>query len=65
MIQGRPCIGKVKGRPFLFFLLEFYSKCKVIEGLSYQEIAEALDININTVRTRLKRAREELIAVRK
>ncbi|MCP5008028.1 MAG: hypothetical protein GY941_29450 [Planctomycetes bacterium] len=52
----------MKGRPFLFFLLEFYSKCKVIEGLSYQEIAEALN---NTVRTRLKRAREELIAVRK
>jgi len=32
-----------------------------IEGLSYEEIANALKININTVRTRLKRAREKLI----
>lgn len=31
-----------------------------IERLSYQEIADALEININTVRTRLKRARETL-----
>ncbi|MHC4453783.1 MAG: RNA polymerase sigma factor [Planctomycetota bacterium] len=36
-----------------------------IEGLSYQEIAESLNININTVRTRLKRAREKLISLRK
>ncbi|MCP4267615.1 MAG: sigma-70 family RNA polymerase sigma factor [Candidatus Brocadiaceae bacterium] len=36
-----------------------------IEGLSYQEIAESLNININTVRTRIKRARERLIALRK
>jgi RNA polymerase sigma-70 factor (ECF subfamily) len=36
-----------------------------IEGLSYQEIAESLSININTVRSRLKRAREKLIALRK
>ncbi len=36
-----------------------------IEGFSYQEIAESLNININTVRTRLKRAREKLIALRK
>ncbi len=35
-----------------------------IEGLSYQEIAESLNININTVRTRLKRAREKLITLR-
>jgi RNA polymerase sigma-70 factor (ECF subfamily) len=33
-----------------------------IEGLSYQEIAESLEININTVRSRLKRAREILLA---
>lgn len=33
-----------------------------IEGLSYQEIADALNININTVRSRLKRAREALLA---
>jgi RNA polymerase sigma-70 factor (ECF subfamily) len=36
-----------------------------IEGLSYQEIAETLKININTVRSRLKRARERLLALRK
>jgi len=36
-----------------------------IEGLSYDEIAQALKININTVRTRLKRAREKLLSVRK
>ena len=36
-----------------------------IEGLSYQEIAETLKININTVRTRLKRAREKLLEARK
>jgi len=34
-----------------------------IEGLSYQEIADTLKININTVRTRLKRARERMIEV--
>ncbi|NQT95204.1 MAG: sigma-70 family RNA polymerase sigma factor [Candidatus Omnitrophica bacterium] len=33
-----------------------------IEGLSYEEIAETLKVNINTVRTRLKRAREKLIS---
>lgn len=31
------------------------------EGLSYGEIAETLNININTVRSRLKRAREKLL----
>lgn len=36
-----------------------------IEGLSYQEIAKALNININTVRSRLKRAREKLLTLRK
>lgn len=32
-----------------------------LEGLSYEEMADALHININTVRTRLKRAREALL----
>lgn len=31
-----------------------------LEGLSYAEIARALKVNINTVRSRLKRAREAL-----
>ena len=34
-----------------------------IEGLSYQEISAALKININTVRTWLKRGRETLIKI--
>jgi len=41
-----------------------YRACIVLremQGLSYDEIAKALDLNINTVRTRLKRAREILI----
>ena len=33
-----------------------------IEGLNYREISEVLKININTVRSRLKRARETLLA---
>lgn len=36
-----------------------------MEGLSYEEIAKSLKININTVRSRLKRAREKLLATRK
>ena len=32
-----------------------------IEGLSYEDIAASLHINLNTVRTRLKRAREALL----
>ena len=36
-----------------------------IEGLSYKEISEVLKININTVRSRLKRARIALLARRK
>jgi len=35
-----------------------------IEGLDYREIAEALKININTVRSRLKRARERLLSLK-
>jgi RNA polymerase sigma-70 factor (ECF subfamily) len=33
-----------------------------IEGLSYQEMAGALNIPVNTVRSRLKRARQALLA---
>lgn len=33
-----------------------------VEGLSYEEIADTLKVNINTVRTRLKRAREKMLA---
>ena len=36
-----------------------------IEGLSYQEMAEVLKININTVRSRLKRARQVMMNLRK
>jgi RNA polymerase sigma-70 factor (ECF subfamily) len=36
-----------------------------VQGLSYQEIAETLAIPINTVRSRIKRAREALLALRK
>ncbi len=36
-----------------------------IQGLSYEEIAQALNININTVRTRLKRAREKLLSLKR
>jgi len=36
-----------------------------IEGMSYQEIAQALNININTVRSRIKRARTTLSALQR
>lgn len=35
-----------------------------LQGLSYKEIADTLEIPINTVRTRIKRAREALLALK-
>ena len=35
-----------------------------LKGLSYEEIAKTLKVNINTVRSRLKRARETLLALK-
>ncbi len=36
-----------------------------IEGLSYEEIAKALGVNVNTVRSNLKRAREKMLFTHK
>jgi RNA polymerase sigma-70 factor, ECF subfamily len=36
-----------------------------MQGLSYEEVAQALNININTVRSRLKRARQKLLSLRR
>ncbi len=36
-----------------------------IEGLSYEQIAETLKVNINTIRSRLKRAREKILSTQK
>ena len=38
---------------------------KHIEGLSCQEISDVLQVNVNTIKTRLKRARESLLPLRK
>jgi len=38
---------------------------RTMEGLSYKEIAETLRIPINTVRSRIKRAREAMLALRR
>lgn len=36
-----------------------------MEGLSYRGIAQVLSVNVNTVRSRLKRARERMLSFRK
>ncbi|MFA5259994.1 MAG: sigma-70 family RNA polymerase sigma factor [Candidatus Omnitrophota bacterium] len=40
-------------------------KLRNIEGFTYEEIAQELNIDINAVRSRLKRAREKMISLRK
>jgi RNA polymerase sigma-70 factor (ECF subfamily) len=53
---------------FLAQLSVDYKACillREIEGFSYNQIADTLKININTVRTRLKRARMQLIMLGK
>ncbi len=37
---------------------------RLIEGLSYKEIAEELDLSLNTVKTRIKRAKEQIEKMR-
>ena len=71
--QGvREAVEKEEGEAKISSLLEGLNAdqkmCLVLraqEGLSYDEIARALNININTVRSRLKRAREALMALGK
>jgi RNA polymerase sigma-70 factor (ECF subfamily) len=36
-----------------------------VEGLTYEEIANTLGIDINSVRSRLKRARDKMLEIRK
>ncbi|MEA3229917.1 MAG: RNA polymerase sigma factor [archaeon] len=65
---GDSDIASQKVSKMLTYLSEDQRSCVVlrnIENLSYQEIAQTLNININTVRTRLKRAREKLIKLGK
>ncbi len=69
---SKPAVGTAESKEavetFLKMLNPDQRACIVlrnIEGLSYQQIADTLNININTVRTRIKRAREKLLAMRK
>jgi RNA polymerase sigma-70 factor, ECF subfamily len=63
-----PAAEKADAEKLLYSLLEKLSPehravivLREIEGLSYEDIAESLRINLNTVRSRLKRAREALM----
>jgi len=48
------CLGKLSPKLRAIIVL------KEVEGLSYEEIAETLDISMGTVKSRVARAREEL-----
>jgi len=57
---------KERASEFLAMLNTDQRICVILremEGLNYKEIAGALKINVNTVRSRLKRAREKLMAI--
>jgi len=62
-----PCAEVERKQRLEFLLSRLTPEHKTIlllretEGLSYQEIADVLKINLNTVRTRLKRARQQLV----
>ncbi|MCK4917142.1 MAG: RNA polymerase sigma factor [Candidatus Omnitrophica bacterium] len=67
--QSESLIDKQDNKKFLAVLLDKLNvnqkTCIIlreIEGLTYKEISEVLNVKVNTVRTRLKRARETLMA---
>ncbi|MCQ2160356.1 MAG: RNA polymerase sigma factor [Bacteroidales bacterium] len=47
----------IEGLPDLY---RDIAKMRLIDGMQYEEIAEKLDIPLNTVRTRIRRAKEQL-----